>query len=525
MNDDDIVDVKIKKSEISLVVWFVPFVALIVGGWMIYQYYSKIGPMITITFKNSGGLSPKQSVVKFRDVKVGKVERVEILKEEEGVKVYARINKDVKPFLNEHAKFWIVKPEINLGKVRGLDALMNGSYIQLSSHLGGVEKFEFKGYKESPLSFNEEKGKTYKLIADKSYNLNAGTPVYYKQMQVGQVKRVNISKDAKKVEIYVFVKDEYSKYININTKFWNLRNFTINLTDSGLNIESGSISQLLMGGVEFDTKDFQNSKKTSDTFYLYSSKDEALQKKIGSGNAKYVDFILRFDEGVGFLNIGASVRMDGFIVGKVKDIVSTYDTKHLKIKSLVIVRIDISTFASGTKPPFMGLKEAVQNGLCARLEQVNPLVNYMYINLIKDDKKNILVKSGRYYVFPTKKAKLSDITSKIKSFMGKLEKLPIKDAVKNFSDSFASLKNLSDDINVIVKDKDTKALPKNISKSLQKLNNSFDEFSKLSKSYQGDSKFSDELGQTLKDIDKASKELHKVLTKVKRKPNSLIFGE
>jgi len=525
MIDEDVVEVKIKKSEVSFIVWIVPLLALIVGGWLIYQYYSKQGPMITITFKNSGGLEPRQSQVKFRDVKVGTVEKVEILQQKEGVKVYVRINKDVTPFLNKDAKFWIVKPEIDLGKVRGLDALMNGAYIQLYSKLGSEAKREFKGLVEPPLSFQEENGHTYKLISESSYDFNEGTPVYFKQMIVGHVKKVNLTPDAKKVEVYVFIKEPYDKYININTKFWSLKNFTLDLTDRGVQVESGSLTQLLLGGIEFDTRDFKTTQKSSDSFYLYSSKDEALRKKIGEGKEKYVDFLMKFDDGVGYLSIGASVKLDGFIVGKVKDIISVYDTKKLKTNSLVIATIDISIFQKGKKPAFLGLKEAVKNGLSAKLEAVNPLVNYMYIKLVKDKAGQSLVKDGKYYLFPTQKAKLSDITSKVKSFMTKLEKLPIKDAVKNFSDSLLSFKNLSDDLDGIVKDKDTKALPKTINNAIKELDRSLSSFSKLANSYKEGSNFSDKLSQTLKDIDKASKELHNVLIKVKKKPNSLVVGE
>jgi len=523
--DEDVVEVKIKKSEVSFMVWIVPLLALIVGGWLIYQYYAKLGPMITITFKNSGGLEPKQSQVKFRDVKIGTIEKIEILHKKEGVKVYARINKDVTPFLNENTKFWIVKPEIDLGKVRGLDALMSGAYIQMYSKLGKNEIRKFKGLEEQPLALEEENGKTYKLISNSSYDFSEGTPVYFKQINVGRVKYVKITPDAKNVEIYVFIKEPYCKYININTKFWSLKNFTFNLTDRGLEVQSGSLSQLLLGGIEFDTKEYKEGVKQSKTFYLYSSKDEALRKRIGGGKEKFVDFMMQFDEGVGYLSIGASIKLDGFIVGKVKDIISYFDPNSLKTNSIVIATIDVSTFENGKKSAFFSLKKAVKNGLVARLEQVNPLVNYMYINLTKDGKGEKLVKSGKYYLFPTDKSIASDITKSLKSLMAKIDDLPLKSAVKNLSDSLFSIKNLSNNINKIVKDKDTKAIPRSINKSLDKLNKAVDEVAKLSKSYQENSKFSEQLSQTLQDIDKASKELDMMLKKVKKKPNSLIFGE
>jgi paraquat-inducible protein B len=523
--DEDVVEVKIKKSEVGFIVWIVPLIALIVGGWLIYQYYAKLGPLVTITFKNSGGLEPKQSQVKFRDVKVGSVEKIEILKKSEGVKVYVRINKDVTPFLNENTKFWIVKPEIDLGKVRGLDALMSGAYIQMYSKLGKQEVRDFEGLEEQPLVLEEENGKTFKLISQTSYDFSEGSPVYFKQLKVGRVKHVQLSPNKKNVEIYLFIKEPFCNYINITTKFWSLKNFTFNLTDRGLEVQSGSLSQLLLGGIEFDTKDFDKSLKKSETFHLYSSKDEALRKRIGGAKEKFVDFMMQFDEGVGYLSIGSSVKMDGFIVGRVKDIISHFDSDSLKTKSIVIASINVATFENGKKSAFWGLKKAVKKGLVARLKQVNPLVNYMYIELTKDGKGEDLVKNGKYYLFPTGESKINEITKTLKSFMKKIDDLPLKEAVKNLSDSFASIKSLANNLDAIAKDKNTKAIPAKINQGLVKLNKAIEEVEKLSKNYSQNSKFSAQLSQTLKDIDRASKELHRVLIKVKRKPNSFIFGD
>ena len=205
IKDKDIVEVKIKKSEVNFIVWFIPLIALIVGGWMVYSYYSKIGPTITITFKNSGGLEPKHSSVKFRDVKVGTVEKVQILTDSENVKVYVKMNKDVKPFLNNSTKFWIVKPQINLGKVQGLDALMSGAYIQMQANFANSYKKDFVGLSEQPLNFHKEDGVTYKLLAQSSYDFTVGTPIYYKQTKVGKVKKIEIT-DKKQVEIYIYIK-------------------------------------------------------------------------------------------------------------------------------------------------------------------------------------------------------------------------------------------------------------------------------------------------------------------------------
>ena len=103
--DKELLEINIRKREINVLVWLIPIISLLVAGWMIFKYYSNLGPLIQIEFKNSGGLEPKRSIVKFRDVKVGKVEKVTILKNKEGVLVYVRMHKDMRPFLNSTTRF------------------------------------------------------------------------------------------------------------------------------------------------------------------------------------------------------------------------------------------------------------------------------------------------------------------------------------------------------------------------------------------------------------------------------------
>ncbi len=533
--NEDILEVKIKKSEVTWVVWMVPLLALIVGGWMIYKYYASMGPLISITFKNSGGLEPKQSYVKFRDVKVGVVERIEILKEKEGVIVYARMNKDVEPFLNEKAKFWIVKPQIGLGKVQGLDALMSGAYIQMQSSLGKEELRFFKGLEEPPLDVEPSKGKTFVLKALQSYELEPGAPVYFKQIKVGRVEKVELSQDGSEVTIYIFVKKPYDRFINASTKFWNLRGIDIGLSSEGLRVDMGSISQILVGGVEFSTKElFEESLPIKEPFYLYPSKKEALQKKLGYPKERYGEFLMEFDGGTGYLNIEAPVKFEGYRVGYVKDIYSYFDLNRTKIESKVLVAIDLSAFSKDGS--IDGLAAAVAKGLKARLESANFLSDDLFINLVFTDTKSRLQKLGTLYAFPTLPFSKSELERLIKEFLQKLQNIPIErtlDSISNFAQANTKpLKELLQkgaqtlqEIKTLLSNQNTKELPLKLKQTLQELDRTLQSYKELAKSYSKGSLFDARLTKTLQDIDEASKGLKKLLIKLDRKPNALIFGE
>ncbi len=534
---DEIVEVKIKKSEINFVVWIIPVIALLIGGWMIYRYYAKLGPEVVIYFKNSGGLEPKQSFVKFRDVKVGVVERIEILKQKEGVAVYARMNKDVTPFLNEKARFWIVKPEIAIGKVRGLDALVSGSYIQMASEVGGKKKVEFQGLDEAPLDIILQEGRNFWLKSSSSYTLTPGLPVYFKDLEVGSIKKVELDKSGEFVNIYIFVKKPYDSYINSSTKFWNIRGVDINLAANGINLNIGTLSQLLIGGVEFFTPVAKLHEKIDlhHPLWLYPSKESALHKKLGVSQTDYRNFLLRFNKGVGYLQKGAPVKFKGFEIGSVKDIKAS--VKGGEIDSEVIASIDVAAFKKTSKEGIGPFEEAVKNGLKARLEQSNILTKTLFVNLVFDKKPGALHQiDTNLYLLPTLPVEQNSLIVQIQSLLTKLEKLPIEHSINAFSNlleknseplrqTLLSLRKSSDAVTKLLDANETKALPKELHTLLKDLQHTLKSYETLAKSYSNNSLFKKQLTKTLEDIDRASKALRKVLLKLDKKPNALIFGD
>ena len=524
MRDDGIVEVKINKKEVGFFVWIVPIIALVIGGWMIYRYYTKMGPEIVIYFKKSGGLEPKHSFIKFRDVKVGVIDRIEILKQEEGVAVYAHINKDVEPFLNEHTRFWIVKPEIGLGKIRGLDALVSGSYIQMQAKLGAQSKREFKGLTEAPLEV-EAKGKNFKLEADESYGLVEGLPVYYKGVKVGNIKRIDLARDGKRVFVYVFIKKPFDSFVNSSSKFWSLKAVDVKIAEEGLKMKMGSLSQLLFGGIAFSTKDLEANKST-EPFWLFANVDEALHKRLGNKRILYKDFMMHFSEGVGYLEVGAPVKLQGFKVGEVVDIHSYLIDKH--IEANVIAKIDINALGD--------IKKRVQEGLKAQLTSANILTKSMYIKLLFSPNPGVLTKQGSYYVLPTMGYRGNIVYEEILHILQKLKKLPIERALNSFSkiletsskplkQSLQEITLLSKDLRALLENNATKALPASLQQTLISLQKTLHSFTSLAKDYAKDSAFAAKLSTTMHDIDKASKALQKFLLKLDKKPNALIFGE
>ena len=56
------------------IVWVIPLIAVLVGGFVAYRALSERGPEITIIFESAEGLEAGKTKIKYKDVEVGLVE-------------------------------------------------------------------------------------------------------------------------------------------------------------------------------------------------------------------------------------------------------------------------------------------------------------------------------------------------------------------------------------------------------------------------------------------------------------------
>ena len=64
----------VETRERPSIVWLIPLVAALVGGFVAWRAFSERGPEITITFKTAEGLEAGKTKIKYKDVEVGVVE-------------------------------------------------------------------------------------------------------------------------------------------------------------------------------------------------------------------------------------------------------------------------------------------------------------------------------------------------------------------------------------------------------------------------------------------------------------------
>ncbi len=93
------------------------------------QRIRNAGPTINIIVKSASGIEAGKTFIKYKDVTIGQVTKVQLSDDYTQVLVTAEIAKHAEGLIVEDAKFWVVEPRISLSGVSGLNTLLSGQYI------------------------------------------------------------------------------------------------------------------------------------------------------------------------------------------------------------------------------------------------------------------------------------------------------------------------------------------------------------------------------------------------------------
>ena len=240
-----------RVSSLPLV-WIVPLIALILGGWLILHTLRDRGPEITIDFADGTGVEEDKTQLKHKGGTVGVVTAVDIKPDLSGVTVRLRLNKVATAVAREGSRFWIARPQIGLSGVSGLDTLLSG--VQLKVRPGtGEPTTHFVGLEKAPPPEPSHRGRTFLLHGNRLGSLNAGSPVFYREVKVGEVEASRLADDATSVIVRIRIETPYTDLVRTDTRFWNAGGFSFKVGLLGAELKNTSLESLVSGGVAFAT--------------------------------------------------------------------------------------------------------------------------------------------------------------------------------------------------------------------------------------------------------------------------------
>ncbi|WP_299691537.1 MlaD family protein [uncultured Vibrio sp.] len=242
--------------------------------WKLYKDSKsarKFGRAITIASSGSQEIS-KGMAIKFQGVAVGEVTLVTPNFHKDGVEITARILPEyVDKIAVENSHFWLAEPEITLNGIKNASALLS-KHINVDPGKGDTKTT----FTLSKGPFQPE-GKIFQLQSETRGSVSAGTPILFRDLEIGSVLDVQLGEFADRIISTIQIKPEFAYLIRSNSVFWNVSGVDVSIGLSGANIKTGTVDSLIRGGITFSTPptdELQPLAEEDQSFYLYPKAED-----------------------------------------------------------------------------------------------------------------------------------------------------------------------------------------------------------------------------------------------------------
>lgn len=449
-------------------VWLVPLIALVIALGVAWKTYSERGPTIEIVLDNAAGVEAGQTTIRFRDVNVGTVESVSLTPDLRRVVATARVRKDIARYIDDSARFWVVRPSVSAQGVSGIETVISGVYIAAFwDATPGARVGRFEALSRPPLTPADQPGLRIRLRAPDGGSMTIGAPVLFKRIQVGQIEDIQLT-DAGDVMIDAFVGAPHSDRLTTSTRFWNASGFSINLGGGRASLEVDSLISLLQGGVSFDTVGSDLTRvEDGHVFTLYPSESDARQNLLLDEPGQRIFLTADFEGSVRGLQPGAKVEYRGIPVGEVTEIQAAIveqdgaDVLTLRTTlALSPARFGVSEDTpEAMEDVALGIiAHEVERGLRARLATSGLLSQSLHVDLayVDDAPAATLDRDADPWpLLPTAPSDASGLTASAEGLMQRLTELPLEDVLD-------SVVTLLGNANALITAPEIKAAPENL---------------------------------------------------------------
>jgi paraquat-inducible protein B len=533
--------------------WLIPLVAIAIGGWLAWDTLSKEGPTITLSFETAEGLQAGQSQLKFKEIVLGTVQSLDLAADHSRVLVKIATTRQAESLLTDTTTFWVVKPRLFAGSLSGLSTLLSGAYIgMLPGEAAGKPQRSFVGREDPPVLETNVPGHTFLLKASRLGSISIGSPVFYRDLDVGTVLGWDINGVAATVTIHAFVRAPYDSYVHDETRFWDASGFSVKLGGTGVDVQVESLRALLLGGVAFDTPDAQVQTAVSaeaHVFPLFKDRDAA----DSASYTRQIPMVAYFSGSVQGLGPGSEVTVRGLRVGRVTDVRLSYDPAkhtvvvpvHFEIQPERVVGIGVHVYKTTAE----AVAALIQGGLRATLQSASLITGQQMVVLdfVPNAPPATLAMEGTNFILPTTDSGgLSGLQASATELLTKLNTIPFAQIGANLDGILGGVntaangpemrQTLTQLVAIVARAKDLvdhldsgvspalRQLPQ-IATDLQKtLANANRLVQSLDSGYGGNTQFSRDVGRLLVQLNEAVSSVRALADLLTRDPSALIKG-
>ncbi|GAA4887660.1 intermembrane transport protein PqiB [Ferrimonas pelagia] len=518
-------------------IWLIPIIALLLGAWMILDYMTSKGPLITLTIENAEGLEAGSTQIKAQSVEIGQIISIRLNADLRSAVVRARIDKSAAHALVEDTQLWVVKPRIGRSGISGLETLLSGAYIELKPGTSSTERYEFTLLDGAPIAGPDTQGTRITLESFDKLSVDNGTSIRYRGFEVGKVETVRYLPELDKVHSTAFIFAPFDELVTDQTRFWQVPGFEVNLSTAGLNVNVESLDALINGSITFGIPTGWSRGlpiEHDHAFQLYAD-----QRTMADSQLQHtVEYVLLFDQSIGGLLSGAAVNYRGIQVGEV--ISAPY--KALQFEALsdsgaipVLIHFQLDRFEDDldshyTQQWHSKVAQWIDRGLRAQLETSNLLTGARSVELSFDDKgtdiSRQLTLANRFdlQIIPTIGDELGAVAGNVNKVLEKIANLPLDPLLQNadalllsLNQTAQQLTEASDTLDSVLTQVEQQALIPKLQRALSQLDQTLAGLDTGSPLYL-------QLEYSLQQLQGMLTEMGPLMQTLNQQPNALIFG-
>jgi paraquat-inducible protein B len=516
-------------------VWILPAVVVLAGGFVVIREKLAQGTAIEIRFENADGLESNKTKVRYKDVEIGEVTDIRVGDDRKEVIVTADIHRNAGSYLVDDTRFWVVRPRVSGAGVSGLATLVSGAYISVDIGRSTSKRDHFVGLEIPPIVTSDLPGREFILHADDLGSLDIGSSVFYRHITAGQVVGYALDPGGTGVTIKVFINAPFDAYVTGATRFWQASGIDMSVNADGVKLHTESLASILEGGVAFGAlPNAASGRVTADTaFTLYGDQDRAMRPSETEIRA----FVMYFGGTLRGLSAGAPVELHGITVGEVKGVDVEYDQGAGSLAFPVIVELYPQRLRGrmqhpGRAAPVRDTSEAgsralidslVAHGLRAELKTGNLLTGQKFValDMHHDAPKDRVGWMEQPAIFPTISSGLDDIQDSVGIIAKKLSKVPFEQLSARLMNAMTSLDQTLKSADHLLQNVDSKLAPQiqsTLAEAQAALKNAKDLLGQ-------DAPLENDLGSTLLQVSRAAKSISALVDYLERHPESLLRGK
>jgi len=514
--------------------WLLPLVALVIGSWMAYEHLAALGPTVTLRMPEAEGIEAEKTLVKTRNVEVGRVTDVRLSDDLGHTVVEARLRSGAERMLNEETRFWVVKPRIGSQGISGLDTALSGAYIALQPGDAEEPRHRFDILENPPVTGLGDGGLRITLLSGPEMSITEGAPVTYRGKTVGRVASVQLDASTRQTEYQVFIESPYTELVTARTRFWKSPGLSMSYTADGFSVDFQSLETLLGGGISLSAPDSGagDTVQSDARFQVYRSQAAARDAAMD----QYLEYVVLINGTVEGVSEGSPVRYRGVRIGTVDTVAWRFDGPRPDARDSlaipVLVRIEPQRLTGAEETPDLDawrerMSGLIDEGLRASIRSQNLVTGTSYVALdMRADAQAVAGSSwGERPVIPATAGGMGQIQQQMGQLLEKLNELEIQPVLTGLEGSaersretFRSVERAAESIQALLDDSATRELPRQMETTLVELRRTLEGFDQDSPLYR-------QFNGALNRLESVMQDLQPLVRTLRDQPNALIFDK